>query len=516
MDRGETSSAQPEFRLTETRDGVEYAVTITEPVKFETSDKQEFELSPEELRKLNSQLINNVLLEGDEQVDEAIPLPNIDSATFATIQRLLNASDEESFLNSLSEPELENLIKAFDFLNANQLLEKTIKADIEKKDARNVWRYYDGTNLYNYRATLIGIVKKELFKKLIFKCWSSISHNNLIYPITLKGPNGTCSMAIAHDNSFMVISWLLQDIAQIQKLDDQYNTIGEPIMLQGHTPLITNIIIAHDNSFIVTGSLNHIVKIWKLDDQHSLIGQPIILYEHNNVIKSIAIANDNSFIVIGSNRTVIQKLDDQHNPAGQPTVLEEDAFLITCVAIANDNSFIVTGSDDSTIKIWKLDCQLNPVGKTIALENHTDETTAIAIANDNSFIVIGSNRIAKIWKLDRQLHYLGNPVILEGHPSAITSIAINNNSIVICSYDHTVKIWRSRLTECRDQLAIDHILLLLKPLTSKSKFDLAKNQILKEIYNSMLQIAKQQFDQWNNQKPEQQVSQKQGWPCAIL
>ena len=116
--------------------------TFTEPITVSTSDDEKITLSPDEIRCLESRMLQDLLGEFGN-TKEIIPLKIIDAATFNLIKKLTSISIEE-ILATCDDSQRASLIQALHFLMADKLLETGCEWIAKNTD----FSTFDGTNIY--------------------------------------------------------------------------------------------------------------------------------------------------------------------------------------------------------------------------------------------------------------------------------------------------------------------------------------------------------------------------------
>ena len=543
----------------------------TSSVTFATS-RETVTFSPEEVAGLNSRLLQGLFGELSGGDCGSIPV-DINKETVEFIKKLLNSDDKDTLLGSScfsQNNDWTDLINALEYLQAEELLNYVIEWMNHHID----FTRFNGSNictreLFSLRSLLTkklpghilsnSLVRTSFIshdflaveaqdssfivttKDRLLNIWRLDEEHNVIgdpgtfdqSPIWGSALSGT-SLAIAPDNSFVVIEWdngrgviwrldgahhIIGDpqilnhdgwvkkvvvapdssfvvtassdhTAKIWRLNEAHELLGEPIILH-HDAMVGAVAIAYDNSFVVTASLDHTAKIWRLDEDHNVIGDPEIL-NHNYSVFLLALAPDNSFVVTESDhRAAIWRLDEEHKVIGAPQILNHNG-LINKFVVASDSSFVVTASSDRTVKIWRLDEDRNVIGDPRTL-NHDGYVNSLALASDSSFLLTGAYDHTKIWKLDEDRNVIGDPAIFTQESLPI-SIA-QDNSFVLTQSGRGGGIRIHKGIEDLSNLTIPELLFVFKLLgQSHEVIDLrCESKELKMIYESFPQKLKQRL-----------------------
>jgi WD40 repeat protein len=220
--------------------------TFTEPITVSTSDDEKITLSPDEIRCLESRMLQDLFdLFGNTK--EIIPLKNIDAATFNLIKKLTSISIEE-ILATCDDSQRASLIQALHFLMADKLLETGCEWIANNTD----FSTFDGTNIYPEKIACYPLEQalQEKLEKTDFG-WKYIKtlsgHTGWFFSIAFS-PDGNTLASCSQDTTIRL--W-------------NANT-GELIKtLSGHTRWIYSIAFSPDGNTLASGSSDTTVHLWR-------------------------------------------------------------------------------------------------------------------------------------------------------------------------------------------------------------------------------------------------------------
>lgn len=201
----------------------------------------------------------------------------------------------------------------------------------------------------------------------------------------------------------------------------------------GHEGWVTSLVKC-DDRFFASSSNDYNIIIWDYKENKKL---NIIEKAHDSCVLALIKLKDNSICSAGADLQ-IKKWDWKTGECLFIYIGNNNMKLIRCLCECDDGT-LLSGSDDNQIEIWR------DIDNYKTLQGHEHYIKSICQI-DNQHFASGSfdNRI-KIWEYKYNFNYIKCVQTLEGHQSNVNYIIKlddKENTLVSCSSDRTIKVWK--------------------------------------------------------------------------
>ena len=209
------------------------------------------------------------------------------------------------------------------------------------------------------------------------------------------------------------------------QLWDINSTYSQSIFtFQGHELWVSCLVKCSDKCF-ASCSNDSDIRIW----DYYIRKCTNILKGHDDCVLTLTQLNDGRLCSGGADLTI--KIWNWEMGTCEKTLTGHQKW-VKCVCQLT-NGYLVSGSDDKTIKIWKDDNVITE------LLEHSHSVRAICQISDNLFASASFDKTIKIWDINT----MECVQTLKGHKSNVIGIIYHSNgSLISCSNDHYIKIWK--------------------------------------------------------------------------
>jgi WD40 repeat protein len=184
---------------------------------------------------------------------------------------------------------------------------------------------------------------------------------------------------------------------------------------------------------ILSGSRDRAVHLW---DPESKDPGPLAIFRgHTSWLRHVQFKGAHLLVSSSSDRTL--RVWDRRAPTAAVASLCANDAPLTCFSTSRgSNPTLVSGTADGAVKVWDLRAHDTAV-QTLA--GHTGAVSALH--RDRCHVLsAGADGIVRE-------HVMGSGALSyehTGHSGAVTSMGATQTSVVTCSWDHTIRLWKRR------------------------------------------------------------------------
>lgn len=390
-------------------------------------DPHPMTLSAEQIKKLGSHMIFEVIRHADAELVTNIDLSYVDTLSLQMLREITSSTS--------------NIPARIANYKAQDVLTMLIMADYLVIDPKKVVILLARISVHNWCAIYQMLVNERIYPAWVEEL-ESIQHNEFAWRSIkiFRMPNAVPKSIAIMPDGIRVVRGSTNRTIRVLDLDENGVLIQHRrFTLDEDEDCILSIAITPDCKRIVSGSEDGTVHVLDFEDD-SLISS-ITLAAHAAAADSVAISANGKRIVSGSYDTTILVWDlDKTGNWTSIELLRLDIYWIESVAIAPDGKHIVSGSSDKKIRIWDLDKADKWILSGLLI--HPNAVLSVAVMRDGKRIAGSSLDEILLWDFNDPGDWQSSKP-MKGHSKLVNSLAIaaDGKRIISGSEDRTICIW---------------------------------------------------------------------------